>query len=68
MRPRAPRRSPQARTLFATFMCTVLFGYLLQFSQSHPARFWFIYLTNWCALPRLPRYAHVLTHRMPPGR
>lgn len=37
----------QARTLFATFMDTVLLGYLLQFYLAHNTRYWFIYLTNW---------------------
>jgi hypothetical protein len=39
--------APQARTLLATFMNTVLLGYWLQFALQHSLRFWFIYLTNW---------------------
>ena len=35
------------RTLFCTFMNTVLLGYWLQTWLAHPIGYWFIYLTNW---------------------
>ena len=50
------------RTLFCTFMNTVLLGYLLQTYLAHPLGYWFIYLTNWtlsvqCAYLTLAVYA-----------
>ena len=41
-------------------MNTVLLGYWLQTWLIHPLRYWFIYLTNWCAALRLTRCGEAL--------